>query len=50
MERNTSIKTTEKLSKYRDLGIKIEKMWGMNATTILVVIGPLGLVKKGMEK
>ena len=49
-ERNTSIKTTEKLSKYKDLEIEIEKMWGMNTTTIPVVLGALGLVKKGMEK
>jgi len=25
-------------------------MWGMNTLTILVAIGSLGLVKKGMEK
>ena len=25
-------------------------MWGMKATTILVVIGALGLIKKGLEK
>ena len=49
-ERNTSIKTTEKLSKYKDLGIEIEKMWSMNTMTIPVIIGALGLVKKGMEK
>ena len=49
-ERNTSIKTTEKLSKYKDLEIEIKKMWGMNTTTIPVVLGALGLVKKGMEK
>ena len=30
--------------------IEIEKMWGMNTTTIPVVLGALGLVKKGMEK
>ena len=49
-ERNTSIKTTEKLSKYKDLEIEIEKMWGMNTTTMSAVLGALGLVKKGMEK
>ena len=32
------------------LEIEIEKMWGMNTTTISVIIGALGLVKKGMEK
>ena len=49
-ERNTSLKTTEKLSKYKDLEIEIQKMWGMKTTTIPVVIGALGLIKKGMEK
>ena len=46
-ERKTSIKTTEKLSKYKDLEIEIEKM---KATTIPVVLGILGLVKKGIER
>ena len=41
---------TEKLSKYKDLETEIEKMWGMNTTTIPVVLGDLGLVKKGMQK
>ena len=49
-DRNTSVKVTEKLSNYKDLEIEIELMWGMKATTIPVVIGDLGLVKKGMEK
>ena len=49
-ERNTSLKTTEKLSKYKDLEIEIQRMWGMKTTTIPVVVGALGLIKKGMEK
>ena len=50
-EKNTSVKVTEKLSKYlEDLEIEIERMWGMKATTIPVVIGALGLIKKGLEK
>ena len=28
-EKNTSVKVTEKLSKYKDLEIEIERMWGM---------------------
>ena len=44
------MKVTEKLSKYKDLEIEIEQMWGMKATTIPAVIGGLGLIKKGLEK
>ena len=49
-EKDTSVKVTEKLSKYKDLEIEVGRMWGMKATTILVVIGALGLMKKGLEK
>ena len=48
-ERNTSLKTMEKLTKYKDLEIEIEKMWGMKTTTVPVIIGAFGLVKKGTE-
>ena len=49
-ERNTSLKTLEKLTKYKDPEIEIEKMWGMKRTTVPVIIGALGLnVKKGTE-
>jgi len=41
--------STESL-KYKDLKIEIEKMWVMNTTTIPVILGARGVVKKGMEK
>ena len=47
-EKNTSGKVTERLSKYKDLEIEIERMWGMKPTTIPVVIGALGLKKNGL--
>ena len=47
---NTSIKVSEKLSKYKDLEIEINRMWKMKTEVIPVVIGALGLVKKGLEK
>jgi len=49
-DRNTSVKVRGKLSKYKDLEIQIEGMWGMKTTTTPVVIGALGLIKKGMDK
>ena len=49
-ERNTSIKLTEKLSKYKNLEIEIERLWGMKAATVPVIIGALSLIKKGMQK
>ena len=49
-KKNTSVKVNEKLSKYKDLEIDIEQMWGMKATRIPVVIGALGLIIRGLEK
>ena len=49
-ERNVTIKEVEKLSKYKDLEIEVSRMWEMKTTTIPVVIGALGLIKKGLEK
>ena len=47
---NTSVKTTEKLIKYKDLEIEVQRMWGLKTETIPVVIGALGTIKKGIEK
>ena len=47
-DRNVSIKEVEKLSKYKDLEIEVSKTWKMKTTTLPVVIGALGGIKKGM--
>ena len=44
---NTSVKTTEKLTK--DLEIEVERMWGLKTTTLPVVMGALGTIRKDME-
>ena len=46
-DKTVSAKVFEKLSKYKDLEIEIEKMWQLKTTTIPVVVGALGLIKKG---
>ena len=48
-DRNVSLKLVEKLSKYTDLEIEVSKMWKMKTTTLPVVIGELGVIKKGMR-
>ena len=37
---NTSVKTTEKLRKYKDLEIEVESMWGLKTTTVQVSLVP----------
>lgn len=49
-DRNTSIKFTEKLSKYKDLEIEIGRMWRMSTQVVPVVIGALGVIKRGLER
>ena len=49
-DRNISAKVFEKLAKYKDLEIEVEKMWRLKTTTIPVVVGSLGLIKKGTNQ
>ena len=48
-KKSTSIKTVEKLSKCKDRETETEKTRKPKTTTVLVLIGALGLVKKGLE-
>ena len=45
-DRNTSLKVTAKLSKYKDLETEISNMWEMKKETLSGVIAAQGLIKK----
>ena len=49
-DRNKIVKVFEKLSKCKDLEIKIAKMWKTGTYTTPVVIGALRVIKKGLKK
>ena len=49
-DKNVLIAEFEKLSKYKNLEFEEEKLWHMKTVTIPVVIGTLGMIKKGTEK
>ena len=48
-DRNISIKEFDKLSKYKDLQIEMERMWHLKTTVIPIVVGALGMVKRGIH-
>ena len=48
-DRNVSLKGYEKISKYKDLEIEIQKMWHLKTTVLPVVIGALGMIKRKSE-
>ena len=47
---NVSIKEYKKISKYKHLYIEIEKMWHIKTTIVPVIVGALGMIKKGTDK
>ena len=49
-DKNVSAAEFEKLSKYKDLEFEIEKLSHMKTVTIPILIGALGMIKKGNEK
>ena len=48
-DKNVIMKEMEKKNKYKDLEIEIQRMWKLKTEVILVVIGTLGTLRKGME-
>ncbi|XP_063585357.1 uncharacterized protein LOC134762740 [Penaeus indicus] len=49
-DQNIAHKEFDKLSKYKDLEIEIQKMWSLKATTVPVIVGALGMIKKQTQK
>ena len=43
-------KQVEKISKYQDLRIEVERLWEKKATVVRVVVGALGAIPKDLEK
>ena len=43
-------KELEKISKYQDLKIEIERLWQKQATVVPVVIGSLGAIPRDLKK
>ena len=48
LDTNTSVKATQKFTKYKDLEMEVERMRGLKTTTVPVVMGALGTIKKYM--
>ena len=46
-DRNISVKEYEKLAKNKDLEIEINRMWQLRTITLPIVVGALGMLKKG---
>ena len=48
-DKNFSLKEFQNLSKYKDLEIKVTKMWKLKTKTLSLAIGALGMIKKGTQ-
>ena len=47
---NIKDKETEKITKYQDLKIELQRMWNVKARVVPVVVGALGATSPGIEK
>jgi hypothetical protein len=49
-DRNVIKKETEKILKYKDLTIEIQRMWNVKTKVIPVIIGATGTISKSFKK
>jgi hypothetical protein len=49
-DRNVIKKETEKILKYKDLIIEIQRMWNVKAKVIPVILGATGTISKSFRK
>ena len=47
---NTSLKTYEKLSKYKDFDIELSKSWKLQVKMIPIIFGALCVINKSVKK
>ena len=47
---NVNTKETEKLRKYKDPENDVSRMWKVRTKIVPVVIGVLGIIKKGLDQ
>ena len=48
-DNNVSLKEYNKIDKYKDVEIEIEKMWHLKTTIVPVIMGALGMIKKRID-
>jgi hypothetical protein len=49
-DRNVIKKETEKILKYKDLTIEIQRMWSVKTSLISVIVGATGTISKSLRK
>ena len=50
MDTNIKKKEMEKLSKYQGLQVELERMWGVKAEIIPIIVGGLGAVTRNLTE
>ena len=48
-DQNIKVKELEKITKYQDIRLRVQKLWDVNATVIPIVVGALGTVSEELE-